>query len=439
MSRGARRWQQALHGALACAACGCADQAVRLTVLTDDLDGRPAAGAIAVFQDRAGALIADGPVDAAGPAPAALPDGGAVTGIRVDDSVPAVRTVAITTIRGALAGDALTVGNPASPRHFLGGSSTMTVQLGPSAPGGSYTLASACGAVTGATSAAVELPFTASCHGTTFDLLAVSASNAVPPDVRYLYRTGLAYAAGGSVALSGSWNVAGRFEAALSPAPDDLGSVELTRATLVGATPAAAFSASVPQPAPGVVTAATPYFPGVGDGALLAATLRKRDTSVAQALEVRTGLITATWVFDLRRIVPWVANATATPTGVSWDQTGAGAVDARLVTWRGSWSDGARTTHLTWTIEDGERDPSLTLPALPEAYAAYDPARASSVTVDAPSVIYLDYDILDGYGDARPLGPHLAVPLPDLGALAGRPLQRRISLPPPRRAALSGQ
>jgi len=424
---------------LSWAAYGCAsDATVRLTVRSEDLDGRPATGAIAVFQDRSGATVADTMVDAAGRAEAELPGGGSVTVIRIDETTPAVRNIAITTIRGVASGDQLTIGATASPLHFIGGNSTMTAHFTPSFPGGSYTLATACGGVSQSTGSAIELPFNDSCRSTTFDLLSVATLNTDPPQVRYVYQTGLAYAAGGSVTVPGSWNIAGRFQATLTPAPDDLSTISLSHMTLLGRSPTAVFSGGVAQPAPGLVAVATPYLPGVGDGAIIVAGLHKLGGAGGQVLEVRTGLITASWTFDLRRIVPWVGTATATPTGASWEQTGDGAVDARLVTWRGSWSDGARTNHLAWTIEDGERTASLTLPALPEAYAAYDPARISGLTVEEPVVTYLDYDILDGYDEARPFGPNLTVALTDLGVLVDRALQRRMTIHALRAAATDG-
>ncbi len=405
---------------------------VQLTVLSTSLDGQPDTGAIAVFQDPSGAAIADGLVDAAGRAQADMPAGGSITVIRVVDPSSTERDVAMTTIRGVQPGDQITVGSTASPASFTGGSSMMTASFTPFAANYTYMFYTTCGGV-GGSGSSVQLPFVDSCHGASFDLLSVATSTTDPPDVRYIYQTGLTYAANGSVTVPDSWSSMASFTATLTNVPANLADVGLTHATLLGKISAAPVSNSVTQPSPGVVAEMTSYPPSVGNGALVSLVMHNTNASGFQTVDVRTQAVAATLGIDLaQQALPWlVGTPTGTLTGASWDQLEGGAPDVRLVTWSGHWTDGARTVFVNWTLEDGEHATSVALPALPAKYAAYDPGKASGVTVSPPpSVRYLDYDVLDGYDAARRYGPNLGDSLIDLGVLTDRPVVRRLSRTP---------
>lgn len=404
---------------------------VQLTVLSTAFDGQSDTGAIAVFQDPSGATIADGLVDAAGRAQADLPAGGSITVIRVVDSSATERDVAMTTIRGVKPGDQITVGTTESPTHFTGGSSMMTASFTPIAANYSYEFYTTCGGV-GGSGGTAQLAFVDGCHGATFDLLSVATSTTDPPDVRYVYQTGLTYAANGSVTVPPSWTVAASFTATLTNVPNNLSDLELTHTTLLGKIAAAPITTGVTAPSAGVVAATTSYPPDIGTGAIATLALHNTNASGFQTLEARSTAVAATLGIDLaQQALPWLVGApTGTLTGASWDQLEGGAPDVRLVTWNGHWTDGARTVFLNWTLEDGEHATSIALPALPAKYAAYDPGKASGVVVGRPSVLYLDYDALDGYDAARRYGPNLADSLTDLGVLTGRPLVRRLSRTP---------
>lgn len=404
---------------------------VQLTVLSTSGDGAPDTAAIAVFQDPSGATIADGLVDGNGHAQADMPLGGSITVIRITDASDTVRDAALTTIRGVHPGDQIAVGATESPAHATGGSSTMTASFTPFSAGDTYAFYTACGS-TGGSGGTAQLPFVDSCHGATFDLLSVAQSSSDPADVRYVYQTGLAYRAGGSVAVPNAWSTAASFTATLTHVPSSLADISVTRSTLLGAQPAAPSTAVVTQPAPGVVTATTPYPADVGNGAVIELALHHENAAGFQVFDVRTPGVAATQGIDLGQLVlPWIVAApTGTLTGASWDQLEGGTPDVRLVTWNGHWSDGARTVFLSWTFEDGDHTTSLTLPALPTAYAAYDPARQIGVTVGRPQVTYLDVDVLDGYDAARRYGPAIGDPLSDLGVLTDRAVQRRTSRTP---------
>ncbi|HEX3760179.1 MAG TPA: hypothetical protein VHW23_15790 [Kofleriaceae bacterium] len=404
---------------------------VQLTVLSTAFDGQPDTGAIAVFQDPSGATIAGGLVDAAGHAQADLPAGGSITVIRVVDSSDTERDVAMTTIRGVRPGDPITVGTTRSPAYYTGGSSTMTASFTPIGANYSYAFYTACGG-TGGSGGTTQLAFIDGCHGATFDLLAVATSTTDPPDVRYVYQTDLAYLANGSVTVPNTWTEASTFTATLNNVPANLGDLELTHTTLLGKIGAAPITAGVTAPSPGVVAAITSYPPGVGAGAIAALALHDNNASGFQTLEVRTPAVAATLGIDLaQQALPWLVGApVGTLTGASWDQLEGGTPDVRLVTWNGHWTDGARTVFVNWTLEDGEHATSVTLPALPAMYAAYDPGKAAGVVVGRPSVLYLDYDALDGYDAARRYGPNLGDSLTDLGVLTDRPLVRRLSRTP---------
>ncbi|HEX8114190.1 MAG TPA: hypothetical protein VF516_40955 [Kofleriaceae bacterium] len=404
---------------------------VQLTVLSTVLDGQPDTGAIAVFQDPSGTMVGDGLVDAAGHAQADMPAGGSITVIRVVDPSDTARDVAMTTIRGVQPGDSITVGSTASPAAFTGGSSTMTASFTPFAANYTYMFYTTCGGV-GGSGGTTQLAFVDGCHGATFDLLSVATSTTDPPDVRYIYQTGLTYAANGAVTVPNTWSSMASFTATLTNVPGNLSDLELTHATLLGKIAAAPVTTGVTSPSAGVVAATTSYPPAVGNGAITTLALHNSNASGFQTLEVRTQTVAATLGIDLaQQALPWLVGApTGTLTGASWDQLEGGAPDVRLVTWNGHWTDGVRTVFVSWTFEDGEHTTSIALPALPAKYAAYDPGKASGVVVARPAVTYLDYDALDGYDAARRYGPNLGDSLTDLGVLTDRPLVRRLSRTP---------
>lgn len=298
----------------------------------------------------------------------------------------------MTTIRGIKPGDQITVGATESPTHFTGGSSTMTASFTPIAASYRYAFYTTCGGV-GGSGGTTQLAFVDGCHGATFDLLSVATSISDPPDVRYVYQTGLSYAANGSVTVPNSWGLAASFTATLTGVPSNLGDLVLTHATLLGKIAAAPIVTGVPAPSGSVVAATSSYPPDIGSGAIVTAALHNTNASGFQTLEVRSQAVAATLGIDLaQQVLPWLVGApTGTLTGASWDQLEGGTPDVRLVTWTGHWAAGARTVFVNWTLEDGEHTTSVALPVLPAKYAAYDPGKAAGVAVRRPWVLHLGY------------------------------------------------
>ena len=194
---------------------------VELTVLSLDSDGLPDTGAVAMFVDPNGNLIADGLVDAAGHAQADMPDGGSVTVLRINDETPTHRNVGLTTITAVRPGDKLVVGDTASPTAFPGAPTTMAVTFTPYAANYSYMFYTACGG-TGGSSGTASLSLYDACHGNTFDLLAVATSTDTPPDVRYVAIPNVPYVANGTITVPNAWSSTGSFMATLANVPANL-------------------------------------------------------------------------------------------------------------------------------------------------------------------------------------------------------------------------
>jgi hypothetical protein len=387
--------------------------------------------AIAIFQDPVGAAVAEGMVDANGHAQADLPLGGSVTVIRITDSTQLDRDISLTTIRGVQPGDEITVGETARQGRVGASDSTMTVQFTPRAAGDSYTFFTSCGGASVGQGSSTPLGFMDSCHGASFDLLSVASNSNEDPAAGYVFQTGIPYAAGGSVTVPDTWSPLGTFTATLTHVPADLATLRYSHSIVLGEAGAAFFDGALANPAAGTVQVTLPSPPvGTGTGTLADFFLYSA-LGGSQVVSVRRPDATASVDIDLAHDLPWIVGpATGTITGASWDQRDGAAPDARLVSWRGRWSDGTRTNVVTWVIEDGEHTTSVTLPSLPDSYAAYDPTRASGVTVETPTVSYVDVDVLDGYDAARGYGPDLVTPLASLGVLVDRPVQQRVTINP---------
>ena len=401
---------------------------VEVTVLSLNADGLPDTGAVAMFLDPSGTLIADGLVDAAGHAQADMPGGGSVTVLRINDETPTHRDVGLTTITSVRPGDKLVVGDTASPMAFADAPTTMAVTFTPYAANYSYMFYTACGGTGGSAGNATLYLYNA-CHGSTFDLLAVATSSDTPPDVRYVAIPNVPYAANGSITVPNAWSTTGSFMATLANVPANLSSLSLTRSLYLGEATATTASTSIDTPHAGLVSVTAPYVQGLGTRSQITLGLHEQNASGFQTFVARVANTAGTQGLDLgQEPLPWIAGVVSeTPTTVSWDQIGTGAPDVRLVTWSGYWSVGTRTDYVAWTVEDGDATSSLTLPGLPAKYAELDPTHQTTISLGHAAVQYLDYDRLNGYDEARKYGPQLGGPLEDLGVFVDEPVQVRIS------------
>jgi hypothetical protein len=401
---------------------------VELSVLSTSFDGLPDTGATAVFLDPGGALIADGLVDGAGHAQADMPNGGSVTVIRIADQSSTERDVTMTTITSVKPGDKLVVGSTLSPRAFPGTPATMNVAFTPYAANYSYMFYTACGGIGGSSGAATIYLYD-TCHGGTFDLVAVATSTSTPPDVRYVNLPNVTYAANGSITVPNTWMTSDSFMATLANVPVGISNLALTHSSYLGETPAAPGDVSADSPAPGVVSMTAAYVQGLGTRSQVDIALHDTNASGFQRFSARVASVAGTQGLDLsQEPLPWIVGAlTETPTSIAWEQLNTGTPDVRLVTWAGHWAVGARTDYINWTIEDGTATTSLTLPGLPSKYGEYDPAQATSVVLGHGGVQYIDVDRLHGYDEARAYGPNLSDAFEDLGVFVDMPIQRRIS------------
>jgi len=401
---------------------------VELTVLSLDDDGLPDTGAVAMFLDPAGTVISDGLVDAAGHAQADMPAGGSVTVLRINDETPTHRNVGLTTITSVRPGDKLTVGDMASPTAFPDAPTTMSVAFTPYAANYSYMFYTACGG-TGGSAGTATLSLYNACHGSTFDLLAVATSSDTVPDVRYVAIPNVPYANNGSITVPNSWQSTGSFVATLANVPANLSSLSLTRSLYLGEAVAPTASGSVDAPQAGLVSVAAPYVQGLGTRSQISLALHEQNASGFQTFVARVANTAGTQGLDLgQEPLPWIAGVVSeTATTVSWDQIGSGTPDVRLVTWGGYWTVGTRTDYISWTIEDANVTSSLALPGLPAKYAEFDPTLQTNISLGHAAVMYIDYDRLAGYDEARKYGPELGGPLESLGVFVDQPVQVRLS------------
>jgi hypothetical protein len=337
----------------------------------------------------------------------------------------------LTTIAGVKPGDTLTVGKTASPRSFSGAMTTMNASFTPYASGASYEMDTQCGSFGGALNGNIgtaQLQFAGSCAAA-FDLLSVATASST--DVRYVYQQNVGYASNGSVTVPNTWTSMNNFTVTLTNVPSDVSSISVFHAAYIGEQEVASESTAIASPTAGIDTA-TVLYPPVGTRARISTVMHNANASGFQNLEQRTNTLGSTLGMDTSQLqLPWVVAApTATVMGATWDQIEGGTPDARIVTWFGHWSDATRTYYLSWEVEDGADSGTFTLPALPAAYAAYDPSKQTSIVVGRPSVVYVDVESLAGYDAARPFGTNLVDNLADIGAFADQPVHRRLSHTP---------
>jgi hypothetical protein len=282
---------------------------------------------------------------------------------------------------------------------------------------------------TGGSSGTASLSLYNACHGTSFDLLAVATSTDDPPDVRYVAIPNVPYAANGTITVPNSWSSTGSFMATLANVPANLSSITLARELYLGEATAETASTSVDTPHAGLVSVTAPYVQGLGTRSQISLGLHEQNATGFQTFVARVAGTAGTQGLDLGQMqLPWIVGVVSeTATTVSWDQLDGGTPDVRLVTWSGYWAVGTRTDYVSWTIEDGSATSSVTLPGLPAKYAEFDPAQATSISNGHAAVQYIDYDLLNGYDDARKYGPELGGPLESLGAFVDQPVQVRLS------------
>ncbi len=403
---------------------------VKATVLTYAGDGAPDVTARMIFQDPEGNVVFEGQVDPMGKLEAPLPRGGTVTEVRVVSDTPTLLRAEITTITGVEPGDDLMFGIAARPTITnQGGQTTMTASYTPAAGATSHLFFTTCGTFSGGTTSPVTLIFRDSCHGPTFDLVAVATGGMVTTP-RYVRLTGINHVNGQSFTIPGGFLTMSNFAVNVQNVPAEVSSMSATRFSMLDHAAVAGQSVSLGDPAAGAVAATIPYPPAVGTRAEVSLSMSRSDASGSQVHAVHTATVASSIDIDLdRQRVPWLSGLGATPTGATWTTAVPGDVPDGMVTiWTGRWVIGSRTTIVGWRIAHAPSATGISLPRLPPAHAAIDPqAQAVAITPTTGTVFAVDLDTVDGYAQFRRQPDTLVFsPFDDMGAFLGMPIQRRL-------------
>jgi hypothetical protein len=402
---------------------------VTVTVLSTVGDGVPDSTAKVVFQDPDGVVVSDTTVDAMGHAQAMLPRGGTVSAIRITMDTPANLTASITSTLGVLPGDNLTFGLKANATILnQGGVTTMTAtSFMPVTGATNYRFYTPCGFAGMAAAAPVTLSFHDSCHGATFDLLGVTLGGTP----NFLFLTGVTYTNNGSFAIPVLFNPMASFTINMTNVPDAVSSMSVARTTLLNNTPVLTNSTIVQgDPPAGNVSAMVLYPQGVGTRSELSILMGRPDATINQQHDVHTASLGTSATVDLGpQQLPWFTNLAQTATGATWTMVAPGTPpDGMMVTWAGSWSDGARPVAISWSVAQAASMTGMTLPKLPAAYAMIDPGQQTRTVTPTSAIMYMaDYDNLAGYDQLRQMPETLlTTPIGIMGAFVGMPFQRRI-------------
>jgi hypothetical protein len=378
---------------------------VTITVLSELGDGVPDPDAIAIFDDPTGANIQHGLVDSSGVASAIVPEGSSVTVLRVRVSGP-YRDASLVTFRGVEPGDHLYLGKPLDPTRELGTETYMTATYSPP-PGTSFgQLFKACGGgAPNGTQGELGVSFRDYCNGSTFDLLAYVFAGTTR---HFVWQTDVPYVDGGTFALATNW--APMQDAALTVlnVPDNPGFAWLTaaRTTMIETRPIVLGMDQVELPGPGTHAMTLLHAPGAGNGTRLHVGVGGGLGSEGIVRYTDDSPATHTVDFDTLP-VPRMTSDMQTQSGASWVQTGSGG-DVRIVIWTATMTTADH--RVFWeTVEDPTLPAMTTLPILPAAYAQDDPSTVHPLVIGLTGVsaAYLEYDNVDGYDAARPLGPRL--------------------------------
>jgi hypothetical protein len=376
---------------------------VTITARTQVGDGAVDPTAVVIFTSPAGSVLTTMMADANGQASATVPAGSDVTVLQVttDPTNLAHQREHLTTIRAVMPGDQLVAGRAKDPNYKAGATDNMTATWTPLQAAAEPSLLAVCldGGPNGTSTGPLNLTFHASCTTPTFDLLMIQPDMASVAN--YIWVTGQAHSAGGSFAIPNTWAPLAQMSTMVvdSSGTHLAASIELSQV--------------IDGVAMGVEGAAMPMMHDP-------VTLHYAPIAVPTQLEVIQG------GFPPATMHRWVALTTGTPaiaqidlgaqplpnvthvvqddTSVTWNQSGSGSADARVVFWAASWTDANAIQHdAQWEILEPPTGTSTHVFALPSAYAADDPA-ASGAQVQGSSVTYVDYDTITSYDAVRAAG-----------------------------------
>ncbi len=402
---------------------------VKATVLTTAGDGLPDLTARLLFQDVSGGVVLDDLVDPTGHLQTDLPSGGSVSAIRIVSDTPTALSVAITTITGVAPGDDLTFGiKPPGTITNQGGNTSITATFTRVAAAGTYTFYTACGSSTAAADATtVTLNFRDSCHGDTFDLLAIASGGTLTAPMS-LGLTNVRYESGGSLMIQSQFAAMAAFTVDMTNIPDPVSTLTVTRSSLIGSVPLAAQSSEAVDPPAGTSSTTVPFPESFGTRSQVVISMSRADSTVSQTFAVRTPTLAPRVNVDLgKQQLPWLKDLRLKPDGGAWTTVVPGDEPDGMVTfWSGNWSTGTRAVSVSWRVVHPVAPAGMTLPRLPAVYAAYDPVQQAVAVMPTTLLLNIvDYDTVAGYAEFRRMPETLIGSLSTLGAFVGVPFQRR--------------
>lgn len=417
---------------------------VKATVLTLLSDGAADPTAKVLFQGADGSVVSDGLVDAGGHAQAMLPGGGTVSAIRITSDTPNGLTAQITTILGVKPGDDLTFGLKA-PGTITnqGGQTTMTATFTPPDAGASYTFFTACGTDTPVATApsTVVLHFRDSCHGDTFDLLALASGGKLVSPM-FLKLTSIKYVSGGPFTIPVGFTTMSTFTVNMTNVADAVSSLSVARSSMIDSASVGEELSPTSDPPAGGSSITVPFPQGFGTRSEVAITMNRADSTSTQRHELHTATLVPSVDVDLgKQQLPWLTGVAPTLTGATWTTVVPGDMpDGMLTQWSGRWNDGARPVTVLWRVIQPVEATGMTLPRLPASYATIDPGQQTvAVTPSTLALAMADYDNVAGYDELRQMPETLLVSsIGSIGAFIDMPFQRRVAVAVARAGVVGG-
>lgn len=379
-----------------------------------------------LFQDRAGAVVADVPVDIEGRAEAFLPDGGSVTVIKRISETADLKATLIDTVQDVVPGDEITLGSEQLVELAKQGGQTAMSATYQASPTATYQFFTRCATVS-TNASPVQLAFQDGCLTPKFDLLAIQVDT--PP--RFLHATGISYAAGGSFNLPDSFIPMQSFTITARAIPEEISSITFRRSSLLGDTAVGEqISQPAGDPAAGTLVGTVPFPQNVGTRSEIEIELARADAIGIQRYQARTPTLTSSVEADLGvRELPWLASPEVDLEGARWQQLTPGASpDGMQMLLTAAWRVVEQRQLVLWRIAR-KYDPGVTtfpLPALPATAADVDPRQFPDAVAGQTSLSFVDYPDVEGYEELKRNATALLDPSPsNIGLLAGTAFERR--------------
>ncbi len=392
--------------------------------------GNPDPKAIAIFVGPDGSVIKDGVVGSQGESESLMPQGGMLQTLQVTETSMTTRAVIIMNFHDVKPGDMVSAGILLPLPDRRGEMSPMTGTFTATA-GYTHAFETNCGQ-TGSEGPTVTTPLYPNCRGTTVDLLAIQTP--IQPSrlqPRFLSMS-FPFVADGAFTISGNWVEMAPFTVGLTNTPDDLTAVTFRRWTQLKSGPSslvALQSVTTNEPPAGTVSATLRYPQGVGNRAIVSAELSK-DRAASQRIDVQTQNVGNAQGIDASELpLPWLSGVrfSGAERKLTWIEDGTGTPDLRVGVGIFRYTRGAVMYSVTvYDFSAPTATPEMIFPALPPAYAEFDPAQQTQApTADTGLVGYIDQSDIDGYAQARTQGLSLVTQTGTTAAFSERAFRRR--------------